>query len=58
MYNIDKLVVNDPVLSGSMRALVVPQLYLGSTPGHKNVVDDNGGGAPEALELYRGSVWS
>ena len=49
----DKWVVNDPVLSGSMRALVVPQSYLGCAPGYKGVVNDDGVEAEEALELSR-----
>ena len=34
-----------------MRALVVPQSYLGCAPGYKGVVNDDGVEAEEALEL-------
>ena len=47
----DKWVDNDRILSGSMRALVVPQSYSGSAPGYKGVVEDDGVEAQEALEL-------
>ena len=36
-----------------MRALVVPQSYLGCAPGYKGVVNDDGVEAEEALELSR-----
>ena len=49
----DKWVVNDRVLSGSMRVLVVPQSYLRCAPGYKGVVNDDGVEAEEALELSR-----
>ena len=49
----DEWVVNDPVLSGSMRALVVPHSYFGCAPGYKGVVNDDGVEAEEALELSR-----
>ena len=47
----DEWVVNDPVLSGSMRALVVPHSYFGCAPGYKGVVNDDGVEAEEALGL-------
>lgn len=47
----DRWVKNDADLSGSMRALVVPESYLGCAPGYKGVVNDDGVEAEEALEL-------
>ena len=47
----DKWVVNDRVLRGSMRTLVVLQPYLGGAPGYKGVNNDDGVEAEEALEI-------
>ena len=48
---ISGLTTTDRILSGSMRALVVPQSHSGSAPGYKGVVEDDGVDAQEALEL-------
>lgn len=47
----DGWVENDAGLSGSVRALVVPESYLGCAPGYKGVVNDDGVESEEALEL-------